>query len=437
MAEAAVLGDLSVAMLFLGWLLPLGPVLMALAVAPMAALAARRRPRAVIAAGLASSSVAFLLGGATLWSLALVLALIGMAIGAAIRRSWGWLRLIGAALPIWAAVAGVTVSQLFLFANLRKLAFDQIHNSWNGARNVMRHIPGTHGIIVGGNHVVPWVIRYWWGVIPVALLLGIEGATVLAAAISRPAIRRVERALGAPAPDVPLAAHEGTPGPVPVRLSDVAYRYPGAESWALSEVDIEIPDRALVAVTGLNGSGKSTLARVVAGLVDAEGEVTRPAGVALGRPGGTAVIFQRPESQVLGIRLRDDITWGMNAAAARAVDVSALLVLVGLEGMEDEETATLSGGQLQRLAIAAALARRPALLVSDESTSMLDPAGRRQVADLLVRVVKEQGVTVLHVTHRREEAARADVLLSVSAGHVSAGEAPAGGVAVPAGSEPA
>ena len=412
-------------MLFLGWLLPLGPVLMALAVAPMAALAARRRPRAVIASALASSSVAFLLGGATLWSIALVVALIGMAIGAAIRRQWGWLRLIAAALPIWAAVAGVTVSQLFLFANLRKLAFDQIHNSWNGSRNVLRHIPGTHALVVAGNHVVPWIINNWWGVIPAGLLLAVEGATVLAAAISRPAIRRVERALGAPPPDVPLSAHEGPPGPVPARLEEIAYRYPGAESWALSEVDIEIPGSALVAVVGLNGSGKSTLARVAAGLVDPEGELTRPGGVALGRPGGTAVIFQRPESQVLGVRVRDDITWGMSAESARAVDVGALLALVGMEGMEDVETATLSGGQLQRLAIAAALARSPALLVSDESTSMLDPAGRRQVADLLVRVVKEQGLTVLHVTHRQEEAARADVLLDVHDGHVTVGKVPA------------
>ena len=417
-----MLGDLSVAMLFLGWLLPLGPVLMALAVAPMAALAARRRPRTVIAAALASSSVAFLLGGATLWSLALVVALIGMAIGAAIRRGWGWLALAAVAVPIWAAVAGVTVSQLLLFANLRKLAFDQIRNSWHGTRSVLQHLPGTRGLVSVGNKVVPWVIAHWWALIPAGLLAAVEGSTLLAAAISRPAIRRVDRALGAPAPEVPASVHDGVPGPLPVRLSEVAYRYPGAEAYALARVNLEIPPACLVAVTGPNGSGKSTLARIVAGLLEPEGDVERPGGVGLGRAGGTAVIFQRPESQVLGIRIRDDVTWGMDAASARAVPMADILALVGLEGMEDEETSTLSGGQLQRLAIAAAVARRPALLVSDEATSMLDPAGRRQVTDLLVRLVREQSLSVVYVTHRREEAAHADVVLQVSDGHVSVAE---------------
>ena len=140
------------------------------------------------------------------------------------------------------------------------------------------------------------------------------------------------------------------------------------------------------------------------------------------------MIFQRPESQVLGIRIRDDVTWGMSAAAARAVDVGELLELVGLEGMEDEETATLSGGQLQRLAIAAAVARHPALLVSDEATSMLDPAGRKQVADLLVRLGREQGLSVVYVTHRAEEAARADVVVQVAAGQVTVAEGKADGM---------
>ncbi|HEV2369410.1 MAG TPA: ATP-binding cassette domain-containing protein, partial [Acidimicrobiales bacterium] len=337
-------------------------------------------------------------------------------------RGWGWLALILTAVPIWALVAGVTVSQLFLFANLRKLAFDQIHNSWNGTRNVMKHIPQLHGLINVGNDVVSWVIGHWWVVIPAAELLAVEGATVLAAAISRPAIRRVDRALGPPPLPVPESAHAGNPGPVPVVLRDVSYRYPSSEAYALSGVSIEVPAQALVAVTGLNGSGKSTLARLLAGIVEAEGELTRPGSVALGRTGGTAVIFQRPESQVLGIRIRDDVTWGMDAATARTIDVEQLLALVGLEGLEDEETATLSGGQLQRLAIAAAVARRPCLLVSDESTSMLDPSGRQQVAELLARLVCEQGLTVVHVTHRREEAALADVMLTVTAGSVQAVE---------------
>jgi energy-coupling factor transport system ATP-binding protein len=254
-----------------------------------------------------------------------------------------------------------------------------------------------------------------------SLLVLIEAGALVATAVGRPAIRRVERALGPPLPAAPASAHAGPPGPVPAVLRHVSYRYPGATSHALAGVDLEIPEHSLVVVIGPNGSGKSTLARVVAGLVVPEGDLRRPGGPALGVPGGTAVVFQRPESQVLGIRIRDDVVWGMGPAAAAAVDVAGVLELVGLEGMEEQETATLSGGQLQRLALAAALARRPSLLVSDESTSMLDPEGRRQVAELLVRLARDQGLTVLHVTHRRDEMAAADVTLRVDAGRVEVG----------------
>lgn len=421
LAEAAVLGDLSVALLFLGWMLPVGLVLQVLSVAPMAALAARRRPRAVAAAGLASSSVAFLFGGAALWSLALVVALLGLAVGAASRRGWGWLRLAAVTLPIWAGVAAVTVGQLLIFANLRRLALAQIRNSWHGVRALISHFSFLHPLVTVGNTTVSWIIAHWWAVIPMSELLLIEGAGLVAAAVGRPAIRRVDRALGPPLPGAPASAHEGAPGPVPAVLTGVTYRYPGAEVPALVDVDLEIPEHALVAVVGPNGSGKSTLARVVAGLVEPEGDIRRPGGPGLGRPGGTSVVFQRPESQVLGVRLRDDVVWGMGPAEAAAVDVAAVLELVGLSGMEEQETVTLSGGQLQRLAVAAALARRPGLLVSDESTSMLDPEGRRIVAELLVRLAREQGLTVLHVTHRREEVTAADVTVRVRDGRVEVG----------------
>ena len=421
LAEAAVLGDLSVALLFLGWLLPVGIILQVLSVAPLAALASRRRPRAVVAAGIASSSVAFLFGGAALWSLALLTAVLGLVIGMAARRGWGWPRLLLAVLPVWAAAAGVTVGQLLLFANLRRLALAQIRNSWHGVRSVISHARFLHPLVTAGNTTVSWILGHWWAVIPVSLLVLIEGGTLVAAAVGRPAIRRVERALGPPTPRAPVTAHSGTPGPVPAVLDQVAYRYPEADAYALAGVDLEIPAHSLVVVVGRNGSGKSTLARVVAGLVVPEGELRRPGGPGLGVPGGTAVVFQRPESQVLGIRIRDDVVWGMGPAAAASVDVAGVLELVGLGGMDEEETGTLSGGQLQRLALAAALARKPSLLISDESTSMLDPEGRRQVAELLVRLARDQGLTVLHVTHRRDEMAAADVTVRVDAGRVEVG----------------
>ncbi len=434
LAEAAVLGDLTVALLFLGWLLPLGPVIEVLSVAPMAALAYRRRLRAVVGAGLASSSVAFLLGGVNLWSICLVVTDLGFVIGLAMRRQWGVVRLLLCGMVVWSLVAGVTMGQLLVFASFRKLAFDQIRNSWHGIRRILSTLftwfPGIGAIERGGDRGVNWMISHWWGIIPAGEVLLVQGVLLAAWRISRPTIRSLERSMGQPEfgppefgpPEPAGSVAQGAPAvpaPVPVHFDDVSFRYPGADAYALSGVDLDVPEGVYVAVVGSNGSGKSTLARITAGMLSPEGSVTRPGTVGLGRPGGTAVVFQRPESQVLGVRVRDDVVWGMDPAHAASIDVAGVLDRVGLAGMEEEETSTLSGGQLQRLAIASALARHPHLLVSDESTSMLDPAGRRQVADLLVSLAGEDGLTVLHVTHRPEEAAAATTVVRVDAGTVS------------------
>jgi energy-coupling factor transporter ATP-binding protein EcfA2 len=438
LAEAAVLGDLTVALLFLGWMLPLGPFIQVLSVAPLAALAYRRRLRAVLAAGLASSSVAFLLGGVNLWSICLVITGLGYAIGLAMRHGWGRIRLVASGLVVWSLVAGASVGQLLVFSSFRKLAFDQIRNSWHGVRRILNTassaVPGVTSLEHLGNHAVTWAISHWWVVIPAGELLLVEAVLLAAWAISRPCIRMLERAMGTP--PIPAAVSrrerraplsavgavptpEPAPDPVPVEFRQVSYRYPGADRDALAGVDLELPAGAYVAVVGANGSGKSTLARITAGMLRAEGTLIRSGPVGLGRPGGTAVVFQRPESQVLGVRVRDDVVWGMDPAHAAVVDVSGVLERVGLDGMEEEETSTLSGGQLQRLAIASALARHPRLLISDESTSMLDPAGRRQVADLLASLAGDDGLTVLHVTHRRDEAEAASTVVTVDAGAVS------------------
>jgi energy-coupling factor transport system ATP-binding protein len=178
-------------------------------------------------------------------------------------------------------------------------------------------------------------------------------------------------------------------------------------------VNLEIPAGTYVGVCGDNGSGKSTLARILSGTQPTSGRVLRPGGAGLGRRGGTAIIFQRPESQVLGVRVREDVAWGLD----HTPDVDTLLARVGLAGFGERETSTLSGGELQRLAIAAALAREPVLLISDESTAMVDPNGRREIVALF-RSLAQSGTTVVHITHRSEELADADNVLTLARGAV-------------------
>jgi energy-coupling factor transport system ATP-binding protein len=427
LAEAAVLSDLAVGLILLGAFLPGGAILLAMSVTPFAALALRHRVRAVLIGSTAGATVAFLVGGTAVLAQVAASAMLGVAVGVAVRRAWGYPRTVALAVACaWAPAAAVTDGVLWLFTNLRRLTLAQVNVTWRGDRHLLRRF-GLAGVAHRGDHVVHWIVRHWWLTLPTAELLATLGATWVARAIARPALARLQAAFPADvllAPDA-LAPSAPSPSdavvdPVPIVLDDVSYRYPGATRDALADVDLEVPAGAFVAVLGPNGSGKSTLARVLAGRPPTKGRVDRPGGAGLGRDGGTAIVFQRPESQVLGVRVRDDVVWGL--PPDHPVDVGALLALVGLAGFEDRETATLSGGELQRLAIAAALARQPRLLVSDESTTMLDPEGRDELTALLRRLGAEQGVTVVHVTHRLEEAAAADRVVRLDAGRVVAFE---------------
>jgi energy-coupling factor transport system ATP-binding protein len=305
-----------------------------------------------------------------------------------------------------------------VFVQARKLTFKQIDIGTKGSRKLARRL-GFDQVAHWGDQAVHWVIQHWWIAVPIGQLVFFVLAVLLCRRIANPALRRLDAAFARPGPETKTDA--GAAGPLPVVLRGARYRFPGAEVDALRGVDLRIEPNTFVAVVGHNGSGKSTLARLLAGRAPTEGIVERPGAAALGRDGGTAIVFQRPESQVLGVRAADDLRWGL--LAGEEVDVEGLLSSVGLAGFADRETATLSGGELQRLAIAAALARRPALLISDESTAMVDPAGRRQVMDVLRRL-PANGTAVVHVTHHLREAADADLVVMLHDGQVQAAGPP-------------
>jgi energy-coupling factor transport system ATP-binding protein len=423
-AEAAALADVSVALCLLGWLLPLSGVFLAAAVTPMAVVAVRNRSRAVLAGGIAGVTVAFLIAGAGLAINMAGCAIVGALIGIAWRRSWGPARTIGAALALlWPPLAVLSVGLLAVFSSLRKLTLDQLVNTWSGASRTLRDL-GLGQIATALDPVVHTAVVHWWVTVPVVLFVAVGVATGISRLLAWPALRRlasagitVRQEQGrAPESGATVAGSTGPIGPVPVELVGVSHCYPGATQPALRDVSLCVRPGEFVAVVGPNGSGKSTLARILAGLVPSSGRVWRPGSAGPGQPGGTSVIFQRPESQVLGVRVRDDVVWGL--PADRGVDVAATLARVGLADFADRETSTLSGGELQRLAVAAALARRPALLISDESTAMVDAEGRRLLTDLFARLAAEEGMAVVHVTHRPEEAARADHALALEQGRL-------------------
>jgi energy-coupling factor transport system ATP-binding protein len=419
LAETAVLVDITLALCLVGFLLPYAGALYAAACVPIVVLGARHRLRVMVVAFLASTSAGFVLGGSGLATNVGVLIVLGALIGMGSRRRWGTARTLGTALCLlWPPVAGATVGLMAAFSKLRRLSFDQARNTWGGIARLLRNV-SLGGVADAGDTVLSWLLRHWYFVVPVVTLIGLAFLARFTQALAvrvlpRIAPPRVRVALG----DADTGA--GTPaGPVPVHLDAVTFAYPGAGRPTLCDVSLDVGPGELFAVVGPNGAGKSSLTRVLAGARVEGGAITRAGAVALGGADGTAMIFQRPESQVLGVHVRDDVVWGLTREEAACVDVDHLLGEFGLAGLGDRETSTLSGGQLQRLALAGAVARRPALLLSDESTAMVDPAGRRRLMEQLRALVATNGTTVVHVTHRVGEIAPGDRLLRVEAGRIT------------------
>ncbi len=190
------------------------------------------------------------------------------------------------------------------------------------------------------------------------------------------------------------------------------WRHAGRAAWAVAGLDLHIEPGERVLLLGASGSGKSTLLHGLAGVLggDEEGESTgallidgAPAAAARGRAG---LVLQDPDSQVILARVGDDVAFGCeNLGVPREQiwpRVHDALAAVGLDVPLDRPTKALSGGQKQRLALAGAVAMRPGLLLLDEPTANLDPAGVGEVVDAVKSVVDATGATLVVVEHRVE-----------------------------------
>lgn len=201
------------------------------------------------------------------------------------------------------------------------------------------------------------------------------------------------------------------------------------ECLALSGVDLTIKKGEYLALVGPNGSGKSTLARHFnAILTPSAGKVT-VAGLDTGRQEDiweirrrVGMVFQNPDNQIVSSVVEEDVAFGVENLGLPLAEVrtrvTEALEQTGLTRFRQHATHLLSGGQKQRLAIAGVLAMQPECLVLDEPTSMLDPAGRRELLDILEGLNRSLGITVVLVTHSMEEAARAGRVLVLAAGKV-------------------
>jgi energy-coupling factor transport system ATP-binding protein len=229
------------------------------------------------------------------------------------------------------------------------------------------------------------------------------------------------------------------PDPI-LAASGFTYRYPEASSPALRDVTLALEPGSFTLLAGASGCGKSTLIRAACGLVphfhggEASGSFA-VGGMSIRDHGPSdlapivGTVFQDPETQVVMGGVRAELALPLEhrgaapAAIARAVEETALVL--GIAGLLDRRTDTLSGGELQRVALAAALVHRPALLVLDEPTSQLDPVAGDELVWLLRRLNEEWGTAVLLAEHRLERClGAADRVIALSDGAVACDATP-------------
>lgn len=212
-----------------------------------------------------------------------------------------------------------------------------------------------------------------------------------------------------------------------LELNNVSYRYEGAAQNALSGVTMTIEDGEMLAIVGHNGSGKSTLAKHLNGLllptggnVTIDGMDTKNEEELLAIRQRVGMVFQNPDNQLVTTIVEEDVGFGPENLGVPPKEirgrVDAALESVGMTAYADKASHALSGGQKQRIAIAGMLAMQPEVLVLDEATAMLDPEGRREVLEIVKRLHRETGLTVVMITQFMEETLSCDRVVVMGGG---------------------
>lgn len=223
-----------------------------------------------------------------------------------------------------------------------------------------------------------------------------------------------------------------------ISVEHLAYTYASedeAATMVFEDLSIQIAQGSFVAILGSNGCGKSTLAKhfnaiilPCGGKVYVGGMDTSDEDKLMAIRKNTGMVFQNPDNQIVANVVEEDVAFGPeNLGVASPMirqRVDQALKQVGMYEFREHAPHLLSGGQKQRIAIAGVIAMEPKCIVLDEPTAMLDPKGRREVMDTILKLNKDKGITVVLITHHMDEAARAERVIVLDKGTVAADGTP-------------
>ena len=202
----------------------------------------------------------------------------------------------------------------------------------------------------------------------------------------------------------------------------------------LKNLSLDIHRGEYVVILGHNGSGKSTFAKLLNMILEADSGQILIDGQDITSPDMTdedvlslrrkiGMVFQNPDNQLVATIVEEDIAFGPENLGLPSQEirhrVDDALETVGMSAYAEHEPHRLSGGQKQRIAIAGIIAMQPDCMIFDESTAMLDPAGRRDVIDTMEKLNRERNITIIAITHYMNEAARADRVIIINDGQVA------------------
>ena len=215
-----------------------------------------------------------------------------------------------------------------------------------------------------------------------------------------------------------------------IEAKNVSFKYETAAVNAVDGVSLSISQGEFLAVLGRNGSGKSTFAKLLnallmptEGVLTVDGKQARTEDDCYDIRRSCGMVFQNPDNQIVTTIVEEDCAFGLENLGVPSAEIRSrvdeALRAVGMSEYAKSSPSMLSGGQKQRVAVAGVLAMRPKIIVFDESTAMLDPLGRRDVFALAQKLNRQEGITVVWITHFMEEAAQADRLVVMDRGRVA------------------